>query len=505
VSNPYLEKYQHLIQNGKAYSAEPQPNNDPYGNNDPLGGDYDPEGNWDNWDAAGSNDPLFNEGEFPTQDDFYGDGELNDAFGPEEVPDGDWSVEGLDNMDLEGGAPEVELTDRQKHLLERTQERRSKVEEEFHAAQQDFQALEEGRPNLKQKDMRLDNIQDTLDDLIKDLSKIDKSREKLSNMGLDVDALLDGGSAPLSAEEQDLLGPDLPMMGDEIKSDIEEFKQEVDKSEAEVINLIKAEGIKEKIDLLNVEDEKQLDDVKYGFLHAKEYITGGNGTQYGTAKVLGKKHIRRYHEGPSDAAEAIFQSMADAVGSGDWSGVISQVESIKATEVDNALGLVFVVLEKHHPELMGEIPSNVLEKFHKNIMERGNNPSGSSIVRVKSDDEGMDAGKVAHVIFSGGWSAFDIRDKSGNKVWKLKDNRRRSSLKKIGTSYDEAASAFLAQARTNKIKEESKGIELEGLQNELNTLTADTDWGYDEGYDNYGDEGNALPPEEHFDDPEAAA
>lgn len=286
-----------------------------------------------------------------------------------------------------------------------------KLAEAYQEAQGEFEDLQDGLQDLapEEKAKRLRDIEDALAEIENDLKSYRDHEQALQNSGLEA-----GVEMPDTEVDSEELGEGLEELKEGLETEIEKAEQAAVEAEEQAA---KAEAQAE-------DNEKTKDQL----LDALGYLNGSKGERYFTAKVWGKKHIKDYHEDVTEFASRIISEMAEAAVSGDWeAGVAASIDSLSGGSADNALALVYVVLEKQNPELFEKIPSQILEAM-SDAIRRGNSPGDKNIYYINQD----------------------------GKYDGPKDDRRRKDMHHENISYAEAAERLQAYADANRQTEEAE-------------------------------------------------
>ncbi len=426
--NPYADRYKNLVQNGNSSTETSPASSDDLNTSweDILSGVSQNLGN----EAL---DPIYSETGYETS----AEGTLGSEYDL-----------GMENFVTPAEASSAQaLSPKQQRALERIQKLEEELSQDFQNAQKDYNSLMEGELSPEEKQKQAREIENILENMESDLEFLESKKAKLAAEGVSTEEFgsLDGFDLDLEASTS-ISTESI----ENFKSDLSGTREQIDAEVAEV----EAQERAEAQALVQQKEGKELKNSTLDFL---QYFNGGKDRWYFTAKVWGKKHIKDYHEKVTAWTRSLSGDMADAFESGDWSTVKTNVEAISSNEVDNVLGLIYVVMEKHHPELLKKIPSDVLESFHDNIL-RGNSTGDEGVYYLNQQSESKDQNKIIGATFmalAGSLSTGIGMASTGDRP---RDNRLRTNLKHVGTSYAEAAEGFLKQANINRKIEVAQGI-----------------------------------------------
>ncbi len=428
--SPYADRYKNLVQNGNA-NTETSPTSH-----------EDLNTSWEDI-LSGVSEGLGDEALDPIYPDTGYQSDADGTLGSEY----DLGMEEF--YTPSGENPSQPLSAKQQRALERIQKLEEELSRDFQNAQKDYNSLMEGELSPEEKQKQANEIESVLENIESDLEFLESKKAKLAEDGVSTEA-------PGSLEGFDLDLGDSSSLNSEA---IENLKSDLANAQDEIDGEVAAVEAQEKAEAQALVQQREGKELKNATLDFLQYFNGGKERWYFTAKVWGKKHIKDYHEEVTAWTRSISKDIASAFESGDWSTVKTNVETIPSKDVDNVLGLIYVVMEKHHPELLKKMPSDVLEGFHDNIL-RGNSPEDSRIYYLdQKDDRGnfkdrsmIGAGFAAlGGTFTAGMGVLNTSDRP-------RDDRFRPDMGHVGTSYADAAAGFLKQADINREVKASQGI-----------------------------------------------
>ncbi len=360
-------------------------------------------------------------------------GDYEDSLGEDS-----FGLESQDEFGLEEEASSFEeeapaYSEKQQGLIAWMSEHNPEILEKADKLQNRLAALQYGEydANLEDKQDRLDEISDLLQELQSELATHDRKEKTLKESGiLEEDVMADA------------------VITEDLEKEIKNIEAGIQEEESKTKDALNAQ---ETAETEAKAKEVKNNNLKDQFLDALGYLNGSKEDWLFSGKVAKsgrQKHIYKYHDHITTHVQILFADMGKAVVSGDWTSVKATFESLPPGDVDNTLTLSYAILEKY-PDLLNNMPSEVLTIMADRI-QSGNDPNSDRTIWRIAQGEG--------------------------KADDPKNHRHREGLHNVGLSGHEAAAKLRAQAEINQANEPAEGVDAPESSPPEAEAPEDTSW-----------------------------